>query len=117
MVTGGEKEDNGDVYGGSMGLVGDRYKMAFCANVKETDVNINIEGSTALPTDYKTSPSASNACITGSVYGGGENGHVLGQCCSENDGQGSGAALSVGREAGGRSGDDQAGTESRRRQS
>ncbi|MCR5535481.1 MAG: hypothetical protein K6F47_09975, partial [Bacteroidaceae bacterium] len=71
------KIDNGDIYGGCKGAVGNCYDMAFCGNVNTATVNINIEGSTAQPTDYKTSPSASNACIAGSVYGGGENGHVL----------------------------------------
>ena len=75
----GVSEDNGDIYGGSKGLAGERYKMAFCANVRETEVTINYnttngEACDALPTDYTTT---SKKCIAGSVYGGGENGHVM----------------------------------------
>ena len=75
----GVSEDNGDIYGGSKGLAGDRYDMAFCANVKETEVTINYnttngEACDAGPSDYTTT---SKKCIAGSVYGGGENGHVM----------------------------------------
>ena len=76
--------DNGDVYGGSKGVAGDRYDYAYCANVKNTNVTVNITGD-ATPSNYKdkTGTKISNyvyskACITGSVYGGGENGHVTG---------------------------------------
>ena len=81
MITGGEKEDNGDVYGGSKGVAGDRYEMAFLANAKETEVKINYTNSSATPENYKTGADANNKgtydCIAGSVYGGGENGHVM----------------------------------------
>ncbi len=77
-----ERTDNGDIYGGSKGLAGDRYEMALCANVKETEVIINYTSPTATPENYKTgtdvSTKGSNDCIAGSVYGGGENGHVIG---------------------------------------
>jgi hypothetical protein len=76
------RTDNGDIYGGSKGLAGDRYEMALCANVKETKVIINYTSPTATPENYKTgtdvSTKGSNDCIAGSVYGGGENGHVIG---------------------------------------
>ena len=76
------RTDNGDIYGGSKGLAGDRYEMALCANVKETEVIINYTSPTATPENYKTgtdvSTKGSNDCIAGSVYGGGENGHVIG---------------------------------------
>ena len=68
------KEDNGDLYGGGKGLVGNRYVMAHCANVNEAIVNINYPASNdATPANYKD---LDKQCITGAVYGGGENGHV-----------------------------------------
>lgn len=76
--------DNGDIFGGSKGLAGDRYDMAYCANVKNAVVNIAYDSNTATPTNYKTKTGStypeyiySNPCIAGSVYGGGENGHVV----------------------------------------
>ena len=75
--------DNGDIYGGSKGVAGDRYDMAFCANVKNTIVSIHYNPSTAEPGNYKDYTgdhmrdyTYSYNCIAGSVYGGGENGHV-----------------------------------------
>ena len=65
--------DNGDVFGGGKGLVGSRYDMAFSANVRQTQVTININ-SNATPDNYKEQE---NSCLPGSVYGGGENGHVI----------------------------------------
>ena len=69
IISGGEigvdgEEDangmaNGDVYGSARGEAGDRYEMAEFANVRTTTVTVN-----GSPT------------IHGSVYGGGENGHV-----------------------------------------
>ncbi len=55
----------GYVYGGGMGKPMNRYTEAFCANVRETEVNIH----------YPSTP-VSGCDIFGSVYGGGENGHV-----------------------------------------
>lgn len=76
-----EKEDNGDVYGGSKGVAGDRYTYGYCANVKETSVTVNYLSSSAMPANYKSdvtfSAKGDNDCIAGSVYGGGENGHVM----------------------------------------
>ncbi len=68
------REDNGDVFGGGKGKAGSRYDYAFCANVKATDVTINFGGDVPTPETYKTE---TTKCITGSVYGGGENGHVI----------------------------------------
>ena len=73
------EKDNGDVYGGGKGIATDRYKEAFCANVGSVEININYptdEGAatTLDPATYKTS----GDCIAGAVYGGGENGHVMG---------------------------------------
>ena len=86
--------DNGTgyVFGGSKGQVAfkkkvgnefvditdineQRYTEAFCANVRETEVNI----------DYGSTPNISAPqsigndvnCIMGAVYGGGEDGHVM----------------------------------------
>ena len=68
--------DNGDIYGGSKGTVGDRYEMALLANVDTTIININYnhDANTATPETYKTNRELQ--CVTGAVYGGGENGHV-----------------------------------------
>ena len=73
--------DNGDVYGGGKGIAGDRYDYAFCANVKATDVTIDYPANAELkPSNYnETNDNGSYKydCITGAVYGGGENGHVI----------------------------------------
>ena len=67
--------DNGDLYGGGKGLAGKAYKMAHLANVSETDVYIHYNDScNATPKTYKKN--LLKGCITGAVYGGGENGHV-----------------------------------------
>ena len=75
-VTGGHigtvaANNSGDVYGGSRGEAGNRYKFSYLANVRSSVVKV----------DY-TNPGSSIAnnaeCIVGSVYGGGENGHVYG---------------------------------------
>ena len=93
------REDNGDVYGGGKGKAGDRYVMAHGTNVNNTSVNVNIN-SGANPDNFKPTYSDGSdidyetafyekysdwttahptvpACIPGSLYGGGENGHVL----------------------------------------
>ncbi len=76
--------DNGDVFGGGKGLAGDRYEMAFLANVGSTEVTIDYQKKAtkeATPTNYKDkteSGTYANDCITGSVYAGAENGHVMG---------------------------------------
>ena len=67
--------DNGDVYGGGKGYAGDYNDYAFCANVGSTEVNIEYS-STADPATYENDKDIE--CITGAVYGGGENGHVMG---------------------------------------
>ena len=61
----------GNVYGGGKGKAMERYAEAFCANVRETQVNINY-GSTAASTDAPAN------CIVGEVYGGAQDGHVMG---------------------------------------
>ena len=66
--------DNGDVCGGGKGLAGDYNDYVFCANVGSSEVNINYTSSTATPETYETT----GDCITGAVYGGAENGHVMG---------------------------------------
>ena len=91
-ITGGrigntvDTENAGYVFGGSKGQVSFKkadnttpitdideqvYAEAFCANVRETEVTINY-GSTPESDDGSTTP-----CIVRSVYGGGEDGHVL----------------------------------------
>ena len=84
--------DNGDVFGGGKGFAGDRYEYAFCANVQNTHVTINYDtirydnNSSATPETYKNTSEGNkisnytyaNDCVSGAVYGGGENGHVMG---------------------------------------
>ena len=73
--------DNGDIYGGSKGFAGDRYYEGFSANVGSTEIVIDYpETNTANPGNYKKKEGETyaNDCIAGAVYGGGENGHVLG---------------------------------------
>ena len=65
--------DNGDVFGAGKGIAGPRYDYAFCANVKNSIVEINLP-TISDPSTYKKDGSS---CITGSVYAGGENGHVI----------------------------------------
>ena len=77
IVNGAEiKEDNGDIYGGGKGLVGpNRYTMAHCANVNRTVITIAYNDTvSATPENYKDN--LKKYCITGAVYGGGENGYV-----------------------------------------
>lgn len=93
-----KREDNGDVYGGGKGKAGNRYTMAHCANSSNTVVIVEYPSTnTATPANYKpTYPSGSAidyetafyskwsdwatygalGCLPGSLYGGGENGHV-----------------------------------------
>ena len=69
--------DNGDVYGGGKGIAGDYQDYVACANVGDAQVYIDFSGDnnkTLSPTGYTTS----GDCISGAVYGGGENGHVMG---------------------------------------
>ena len=70
--TGIVGEDNGNIYGGTRGAAGDRYYEAHLANVNETYVTINY-GSTPTEDDGTTTP-----LIAGSVFGGSEDGHVIG---------------------------------------
>jgi hypothetical protein len=79
--------DNGDVFGGGKGLAGDRYEMAFLANVGSTEVTIEYPNNGADADNYKDKAkdnegnsldTYANDCITGSVYAGAENGHVMG---------------------------------------
>ena len=86
-ITGGHigsttwDDGTGYVFGGSKGKVefgitsisDHRYTEAFCANVKETEVNINF----ATPSGKNRENIGAEAnCIMGAVYGGGEDGHV-----------------------------------------
>ena len=64
-------DDNGDVYGAGKGQAGDYKDFVFCANVGSTDVEITH---TNNPTAY----SGTDDLIAGAVYGGGEDGHVMG---------------------------------------
>ena len=82
------RQDNGDIYGGSKGKAGDSHAMAKLANVNKAVVLINY-ASTPSATNYKPDDwvydfqantaaftYSSVGCLTGAVYGGGENGHV-----------------------------------------
>ena len=80
------REDNGDIYGGSKGITAERYTEAYIANVRNTVVNIdyknspintsNISGYLTVKKDKVTINETESNAIHGSVYGGGENGHV-----------------------------------------
>ena len=90
------EQDNGDIYGGGKGVAGDRFEMAYLANVKQATVTITYPetlptGQTAAsPSNFKPeddiivpisnmedwSAYTSKPCVAGAVYGGGENGHV-----------------------------------------
>ena len=89
------REDNGDVYGGGKGIAGDRYVMAHCANTNNTVVIIDYPNNNVTPENYKPTYSGnidyetsfyskwsewtgfgSVGCLSGALYGGGENGHV-----------------------------------------
>ena len=87
-ITGGHigstswNDGTGYVFGGSKGKVDfgitsisdQRYTEAFCANVRETVVNVKYS---STPSDKTPSNIGTEAnCIMGAVYGGGEDGHV-----------------------------------------
>ncbi|MBO4463228.1 MAG: chitobiase/beta-hexosaminidase C-terminal domain-containing protein [Prevotella sp.] len=72
-------KDNGDVYGAGKGVAGDYKEFMFCANVGSTEVTINYpSNNTATTENYMTDGDNMVDCIAGAVYGGGENGHVIG---------------------------------------
>ena len=71
-----EDKDNGDVYGGGKGIAGNYKEYLFCANVGSTDVTINYPSTnTATSENYMSNPID---CVAGALYGGAENGHVMG---------------------------------------
>ena len=63
-------DGTGYVFGAGKGKAFERYTEAFCANVRESEVNIDYT-TTADPADVRTAD-----CIASAVYGGGEDGHV-----------------------------------------
>ena len=71
--TGIVGDDNGNVYGGSRGVAASHYYEAHLANVSDTYVTINYAGETPTSDAGYTTP-----LIAGSVFGGSENGHVMG---------------------------------------
>ena len=85
------EEDNGDIYGGGKGIAGDRYDMSFCGNVRNSVVTIDVPtptndqieiydrtGSNKWTLRLKELTSDDKIPgIAGSVYGGGEDGHVI----------------------------------------
>ena len=76
--TGAERIDNGDVYGAGKGLASSRYHEAHLSNVNNSSVTINFTyNDYATPEEIAAAPS-SHQLIAGSVYGGAENGHVIG---------------------------------------
>ena len=75
-------DDDGNVYGAARGSadVGEydiekqRYEEALLANVRETEVKVHYD---TTPSNLSVASSTgTGACITGSVFGGGEDGHV-----------------------------------------
>ena len=76
--TGAERIDNGDVYGAGKGLASSRYHEAHLSNVNNSSVTINFTyNDYATPEEIAAAPS-NHQLIAGSVYGGAENGHVIG---------------------------------------
>ena len=74
--------DDGNVFGAARGsadvgeydITEQRYEEALLANVRETEVKVRYD---TTPTNLSVASSTgTGACITGSVFGGGEDGHV-----------------------------------------
>ena len=63
--------DNGNVYGGARGTAGERFYAAHLANIRQTKVTIDYPGDTPTTDNGSTTP-----LIAGSVFGGGEDGHI-----------------------------------------
>ena len=75
------EKDNGDVYGGGKGIAGDFNDYIFCANVGSSEITINYPtdddpNNDVTPENYMSSETIE--CVAGAVYGGAENGHVMG---------------------------------------
>ena len=70
------REDNGDIYGASRGRSHQPFLEAHGNNVNNTVININFATLEVKPENYKKDANLDKDCITGAVYGGGENGHV-----------------------------------------
>ena len=73
-----EDFDNGDVCGGGKGKAGDYNDYVFCANVGSTEVHIKYPSTPAPEENIKNYLEGNYNCIAGAVYGGAENGHVMG---------------------------------------
>ena len=70
--------DNGDVYGGGKGIAGLEKDYIFCGNVGSAEIDIKYpDGNNATPANYMKDADKVD-CIAGAVYGGAENGHVMG---------------------------------------
>ena len=73
---GEERLDNGDVYGGGQGIAAKRYTEAHIANVKDTRIIVDYNSTPAKNVAKSFDKDDIQGCITGGLYGGGENGHV-----------------------------------------
>ena len=73
--------DNGDVFGGGKGQARERYAEASIANVKSTTVTVNYSDFDPTTVDSYINNDGTfvdgKNLITGSVYGGAEDGHVI----------------------------------------
>ena len=69
--------DNGNIYGGSKGTAGHRQAVAHLANVKETHVTVNFAPTSTDLNAMTGSANYAKNSIEGSIFGGGENGHVI----------------------------------------
>ncbi|MBP5527101.1 MAG: chitobiase/beta-hexosaminidase C-terminal domain-containing protein [Bacteroidales bacterium] len=76
--TGGTRIDNGDVYGAGKGLASSRYHEAHLSNVNNSSVSINFTYNDYATTEEIAAAPSNHQLIAGSVYGGAENGHVIG---------------------------------------
>ena len=73
---GEERLDNGDVYGGGQGIAAKRYTEAHIANVKDTRIIVDYNSTPTKNVAKSFDKDDIQGCITGGLYGGGENGHV-----------------------------------------
>ncbi len=76
LKDGEERLDNGDVYGGGQGIAAKRYTEAHIANVKDTRIIVDYNSTPAKNVAKSFDKDDIQGCITGGLYGGGENGHV-----------------------------------------
>ena len=78
VPAGIKRLDNGDIYGGGQGQVADRYDEAHIANVNNTTIIIDSRVTPDIDEIVYNTSGTNIDAIAGSVYGGAEDGHVIG---------------------------------------